>query len=139
MKCIIKIPKPPNMFPKYIPHIIMLSPHNFSFLWDRKKHIDQTYFSSQDSLSKLIPKLIHYEFQKFQKWIINEFQFTQAALLDETHLDAVRGFIELRGFHPSASTSGTRRSDAATSDKDKQICFMLMPRTWFNMEGLRLE
>ena len=49
--------------------------------------------------------------------------------LDETHLDAVRGLIELRGFHPSASTSGACRSDAATSDKDKQICFMLMPRT----------
>ena len=40
--------------------------------------------------------------------------------LDETHLDAVRGLIELRGFHPSASTSGPRRSDAATIDKDKQ-------------------
>ena len=31
--------------------------------------------------------------------------------LDETHLDAVRGLIQLRGFHPSASTSGARRSD----------------------------
>ena len=51
--------------------------------------------------------------------------------LDETHLDAVRGLIELRGFHPSASTTGARRSDAATSDKDKQ--------TWFNMEEFRLE
>ena len=49
--------------------------------------------------------------------------------LYETHLDVVRGLIELRGFHPSASISGPRRSDAATSDKDKQICFMLMPRT----------
>ena len=49
--------------------------------------------------------------------------------LDETHLDMVRGFIELRGFHPSAATIGARRSDAATSDKDKQICFMLMPST----------
>ena len=48
--------------------------------------------------------------------------------LVETHLDAVRGTIELKGFYPSASTSGARRS-AATSDKDKQICFMLMPRT----------
>ena len=33
--------------------------------------------------------------------------------LDETHLDAVRGLIELRGLHPSASTSGARQSDAA--------------------------
>ena len=49
--------------------------------------------------------------------------------LDETHLDAVRGLIELRGFHPSVSTSRARRSDAAMSDKDKQICFVLMPRT----------
>ena len=49
--------------------------------------------------------------------------------LDETHLDAVRGLIELRGFHPSVSTSRTRRSDTAMSDKDKQICFVIMPRT----------
>ena len=49
--------------------------------------------------------------------------------LDDTHLDAVRGFIELRGFHLSVSTSGARQGDAATSDKDKQICFMPMPRT----------
>ena len=34
-----------------------------------------------------------------------------------------------RGFRPSASTSRARQSDVATSDKDKQICFMLMPRT----------
>ena len=54
---------------------------------------------------------------------------TQAVPLDETPLDAVKGVIELRGFHPSTSTSGARRSDAATSDKDKQICFMLMSRT----------
>ena len=49
--------------------------------------------------------------------------------LDETHLDAVRVLIEPRGFHPSTSTSGARRSDAPTSDKDKQICFVLLPRT----------
>ena len=49
--------------------------------------------------------------------------------LDEIHLDAMRGLIELRGFHPSVSTSRVRRSDAATSDKDKQICFVLMRRT----------
>ena len=49
--------------------------------------------------------------------------------LDETHLDAVRGLIKLPGFHLSASTRGVRRSDAATSDKGKQICFMLMPGT----------
>ena len=29
-----------------------------------------------------------------------------------SHLDAGRGLIELRGFHPSASTSRVRRSDA---------------------------
>ena len=49
--------------------------------------------------------------------------------LDETHLDAVRGLIELRGFYPNVSTSRARRSDAATFDKGKQICFVLMPRT----------
>ena len=39
--------------------------------------------------------------------------------IDETHPDAERGLIELIGFHPSASTSGARRSDATTSDKGK--------------------
>ena len=48
--------------------------------------------------------------------------------LDEIHLDAMRELIVLRGFRPSASKSRARRSDAATSDKDKQICFLLMPR-----------
>ena len=42
-------------------------------------------------------------------------------------------------FHPSASTSRAHRSVANTSDKDKQICFMLMPRTWFKMSEFRLE
>ena len=32
-----------------------------------------------------------------------------------------------------------RRSDAATSNKDKRIFFMLMPRTWFKVEEFRLE
>ena len=65
--------------------------------------------------------------------------FTHAVPFDETNLDAMRGLIELRGFHPSASASGAGRNDAATSDKDKQICFMLMPRTGFNKEEFRLE
>ena len=39
--------------------------------------------------------------------------------LDETHLDAVWGLVELRGFCPSASKSRARRSHAATSDKEK--------------------
>ena len=55
--------------------------------------------------------------------------YTIEVSFNETHLDAVRGLIKLTGFHPSASTSGTHQSDAATPDKDKQICFMLMPRT----------
>ena len=59
--------------------------------------------------------------------------------LDETHVDVVRGLIELRGFRPSASKSRARRSDAFTSDKDKQIYLVLMPGTWFNMEEFRLE
>ena len=57
------------------------------------------------------------------------FKFTRVLPLDETYLDTERGLIEPRGFHPSASTSGARRSDAATSDKDKQICLKLIPRT----------
>ena len=49
--------------------------------------------------------------------------------LDETHLDVVKGLFKLRGFHLSASTNGARWSDVATSYKDKQVCFMLMPMT----------
>ena len=44
-------------------------------------------------------------------------------LVDETRLDAVRGFIELRDFRASASTSRARWSDTAIFDKDKQIYF----------------
>ena len=69
------------------------------------------------------------------KW----FYITIVAALDETHLDAVRELIKLRGFHISASTARAFRSDAATSDKDKQICFVLMARTCFNAEEFRLE
>ena len=57
------------------------------------------------------------------------FYVTIVASLDETHLDAVRELIKLRGFHLSASTGRVRQSDAASSVKDKQICFVLMPRT----------
>ena len=42
-------------------------------------------------------------------------------------------------FHPSASIGRACQSDAATSDKDKQILFMLIPRTWFKVEEFRLE
>ena len=59
--------------------------------------------------------------------------------LDENQFDVVRGLIKLRCFHPSASKSRAFQSDAATSDKDKQIYFMLMPRAWFNMEEFRSE
>ena len=59
---------------------------------------------------------------------------TTAVPLDETHLDAVRGLIQLQGFHPSASTSGARQSDAAMSDKAKQICLSTLPRTGFDTE-----
>ena len=51
--------------------------------------------------------------------------------LHETKLDAVRGLSNQEVSPPPSP------SDAATSDKDKQICFMLMPRTWFNMEEFR--
>ena len=43
-----------------------------------------------------------------------------------------------RGFYPSASRSWAHLSNAAMSDKDKQICFMLMPKTWFNMREFRV-
>ena len=49
--------------------------------------------------------------------------------LDETLIDVVRGLIVLKGFRLNISKSRARRSHAATSDKDKQICFVLMPRT----------
>ena len=55
-------------------------------------------------------------------------------LIDETHLDGVRGLIQVGGFHPSASTGGAYRSDAATSDKDKQICLSTLPGTGFDTE-----
>ena len=42
-------------------------------------------------------------------------------------------------FHPSASTRRARRSDAAMSDQNKRIFFMLMPKTWFKVEEFRLE
>ena len=54
--------------------------------------------------------------------------------LNETHLDTVRVLIELRGFHPSASTSGACWSNAAMSDKDKQICLSTLLRTGFDTE-----
>ena len=53
--------------------------------------------------------------------------------LDGTHLVAVRGLIH-QEVPTSASTSGARRSDAATSDKDKQICLSTLPRTGFDGE-----
>ena len=58
---------------------------------------------------------------------------------DETHLDEMRGLISPRGFGPSALTSRARWSDTTPSDKDKQIRFMLMPRTRFKVEEFRLE
>ena len=39
-------------------------------------------------------------------------------------------------FHPRALTRRAGRSDAATADKDKQIFFMLMPRTLLKVEEL---
>ena len=82
----------------------------------------------KDTTSKVLISKIHGMFKL--QWILRiSYLGTVSFPLDETHLDSVRGLIELRGFHPSTSTSGARRSDAATSDKDKQICFMLMSRT----------
>ena len=57
--------------------------------------------------------------------------------LDETLLDVMTRLIEQRGFRPSASKSRACQSNVATSDKDKQICFVLMSRTSFT--SFRLE
>ena len=59
--------------------------------------------------------------------------FTKIVPLDGTHLVAVRGLIH-QEVPTSASTSGARWSDAATSDKDKQICLSTLPRTGFDAE-----
>ena len=53
--------------------------------------------------------------------------------LDVTHLVAVRGLIH-QEVSTSASISGARRSDAATSDKDKPICLSTLPRAGFDAE-----
>ena len=44
------------------------------------------------------------------------------------------GAYPLRSSNQSASTSGARRSDAATCDKDKQIFLSTLLRTGFNTE-----
>ena len=53
--------------------------------------------------------------------------------LDGTHLVAVGGLIH-QEVPTSGSASGARRSDAAMSDKDKQICLSTLPRTGFDAE-----
>ena len=44
------------------------------------------------------------------------------------------GAYPLSSSNQSASTSGARRSDATTSDKDKQICLSTLLRTGFDAE-----
>ena len=66
-------------------------------------------------------------------------QNTKSVFLYEADLDAVRGLIKPRGFRPSASTSRARRSDAAASDKDKQICFVLMSRTFIQSGRIQIR
>ena len=39
---------------------------------------------------------------------------------------------------PSASTRWARRSDSTTFEQNKRTFLMLIPRTWFNVEELRL-
>ena len=51
----------------------------------------------------------------------------------------IEGAYLTKRFSPCASTSRACQSDAAMFDKDKQICFMLIPRTWFKVEEFRLE
>ena len=51
--------------------------------------------------------------------VLHGYNVTIAFPVDETHLNAVRKLIELRGFHPSASITGARWGDAAMSNMDK--------------------
>ena len=66
------------------------------------------------------------------KWLQQDSN-TQPLLLNGTHPVAVRGLIH-QDVPTSASTSGACRSNAATSDKDKQICLSTLPRTGFAAE-----
>ena len=54
--------------------------------------------------------------------------FYVSTLLDETHLDMVRG-LSNHDVLPSASTRTAHRSNTTTFDKNKQIFSMLIPRT----------
>ena len=60
------------------------------------------------------------------------FTFTFFVPLDGTHLVTVRGLIHQEV--PTSASSGARRSDAATSDKDKKICLSTLLRTGFDAE-----
>ena len=73
---------------------------------------------------------VHYSNKQAMKETLRD---TAGILLDGTHLVAVRGLIHQEA-PTSAPTSEARRSDAATSDKDKEICLSTLPRTGFDAE-----
>lgn len=130
--CIIKIEKSRKMFSKCIPHFVILSPYSFSFLFNRKKYLEQTYFSSQNSLLKSIPKLILYEFQKFQK-IINEFQFAQATMTSGSSFRYKKGINEVYMVHRPTLIFILKRS------KNKMLLFTLIFKISSKMQKVFLR
>ena len=130
--CIIKIEKSRKMFSKCIPHFFILSPYSFSFLFNRKKYLEQTYLSSQNYLLKSIPKLILYEFQKFQK-IINEFQFAQATMTSGSSFRYKKGINKVYMVHRPTLIFILRRS------KNKMLLFTLIFKISSKMQKVFLR
>ena len=121
------------MFSKCIPHFFILSPYSFSFLFNRKKYLEQTYLSSQNSLLKSIPKLILYEFQKFQKIIINEFQFAQGTKTFGSSFRYKKGINKVYMVHRPTLIFILRRS------KNKMLLFTLIFKISSKMQKVFLR
>ena len=76
--------------------------------------------------------------QKEQKSAVpKQFLNTKFIPFDETHFDAVRGFILLRGFNPLHQQE--ELVGAMLLRSIKRIFFMLMPKTWFKVEEFILR
>ena len=71
-------------------------------------------------------------------FIIVALKYT-ARTLSMKHTLTSWGRFSNQEVSPSVSTRRARRSDEISFDKDKKIFFMLMPRTWFKVEKIRLE
>ena len=59
-------------------------------------------------------------------------------LLDETHINMVRGLIKVRGLNPVHQQEQLVEAMLLRSTRTN-IFFMSMPRTWFKVEEFRLE